>query len=459
MILSLSLGLSLGLGGNEAEAKGSRQFIAIDGAGNVGGQPALVHILAVVPVGGNAADVAQGALAAQGARPFTSADFSLTGLDWNDSPGADPDFVTVTQNYNPSGDPTPGSVGAAVLDASQVTWTAVAGSDLRIEKGDFNLLREPSLVRESRGRQFFDGENDAAWMDLKDPNTLGVTWSGTSGGVPEADVAMNTDFDWFTNGSDIDAETVFLHELGHVIGIGHSVVDGAVMEAVYDGERRGLHDDDKDAVLALYGAPNDAPVVTISSPVDGATITSGTTVDFSATASDTEDGDLTASLVWTSDIDGEIGSGGSFSTALSDATHTITASVVDNGLAADSDSISITVGDVDLSPGAVTVGSITYAWSGGRDRNKHLEATVTMLDVETNAPVEGVTVFATLDRVSGGVGSWDFAGATGADGTVVFKLIGAGNTDSCYNLTVTSITGVPWDDGQPAEPNACRPNP
>ena len=35
-----------------------------------------------------------------------------------------------------------------------------------------------------------------------------------------------------------------------------------------------------------------------------------------------------ASLDWTSDLDGQIGSGGSFSAVLSDGTHTITASVI-----------------------------------------------------------------------------------------------------------------------------------
>ena len=321
-------------------------------------------------------------------------------------------------------------------------------------------------MRETPGRQTFDGENTVAWMDLKGRNTLAVTWSGTSGGVPEADVAMNTDFDWFTNGSDIDAETVFLHELGHVIGIGHSVVSGAVMEAVYAGVRQGLDPDDEAAVLALYGAPNDAPVVEITSPADGASFDSLESISFSGSASDTEDVDatLTDDLVWTSDIDDEIGTGGSFSTTLNDGTHTITASVVDSGSVSGDDSISITVGDVDPPPpppGAVTVDSITYAWSGGRDANKHLEATVTMVDADTNAPVEGVTVFATLDRVED-AGSWDFAGATGADGTVVFKLIGAGNTDSCYDLDVTAITGAAWDEAPPSEEDlssACRPNP
>lgn len=173
-----------------------------------------------------------------------------------------------------------------------------------------------------------------------------------------------------------------------------------------------------------------------------------------------QDGDLTASLTWTSSIDDSIGTSGSFTTSLSDGVHIITASVVDSGSVSGNDSISITVGDVappPPPPGAVTVETITYAWSGGRDSNKHLEATVTMVDADTLAPVEGVTVFATLVRIEDG-SSWDFAGATAADGTVVFKLIGAGNTDSCYNLTVTSISGAEWDGGQLVKDvDECRP--
>jgi hypothetical protein len=92
--------------------------------------------------------------------------------------------------------------------------------------------------------------------------------------------------------------------------------------------------------------PNDPPVVTITSPADDDDpFDSGATISFAGTATDTEDGDLTASLVWTSDLDGQIGTGGSFSTTLNDGTHTITASVTDSGGLTGSDSISITVGE------------------------------------------------------------------------------------------------------------------
>ena len=88
---------------------------------------------------------------------------------------------------------------------------------------------------------------------------------------------------------------------------------------------------------------NDPPTVNITSPADGTTVTEGTSISFAGNASDPEDGDLTGSLSWSSDLDGSIGSGGSFSATLSVGTHTVTASVTDSGGLPASDNISVTV--------------------------------------------------------------------------------------------------------------------
>ena len=90
--------------------------------------------------------------------------------------------------------------------------------------------------------------------------------------------------------------------------------------------------------------PNTSPEVTISSPSTGANFTVGDSINFIGTANDNEDGDLTANLSWSSDLDGVIGSGGSFSTSgLSLGTHTITGSVTDAGSFPGSDVVTITV--------------------------------------------------------------------------------------------------------------------
>ncbi len=123
---------------------------------------------------------------------------------------------------------------------------------------------------------------------------------------------------------------------------------------------------------------NDPPVVSITSPENDASFGSGSEISFVGSASDTEDGDLTASLVWTSDLQQDpIGKGGSFNTVLSDGQHTITASVTDFGGLNGSDSITITVagqsvGDIVLSVTASKIRGTKYAnltWSGATSTN------------------------------------------------------------------------------------------
>jgi subtilisin len=125
------------------------------------------------------------------------------------------------------------------------------------------------------------------------------------------------------------------------------------------------------------GGGNNPPTVNITSPSDGASFASGTSINFAGSASDTEDGNLTSSLVWTSNLDGQIGSGGSFSAVLSDGTHSITASVTDSGGASGSDTVTITVGSsggggFSLSVTAYKIRGDKYAdltWSGATSTN------------------------------------------------------------------------------------------
>ena len=58
----------------------------------------------------------------------------------------------------------------------------------------------------------------------------------------------------------------------------------------------------------------------------------GININFSATASDDEDGDISADIAWSSNVDGPLGSGASINTAsLSLGAHVITAEVTDSG--------------------------------------------------------------------------------------------------------------------------------
>jgi large repetitive protein len=92
------------------------------------------------------------------------------------------------------------------------------------------------------------------------------------------------------------------------------------------------------------GPVNTAPTVDIATPANNASFTQGASVSFSASASDAEDGALSASIIWTSSRDGAIGSGASFSTtSLSVGTHTVTASVTDSGNLTTTDTVTVVV--------------------------------------------------------------------------------------------------------------------
>jgi hypothetical protein len=96
----------------------------------------------------------------------------------------------------------------------------------------------------------------------------------------------------------------------------------------------------------VEGSSNLPPNVTINSPADGLVVVEGTLVNFDGTADDVEDGDISASLTWSSNIDGALGVGATFSlSTLSVGTHTITAEVTDSGGLTGSSNVSLTVNE------------------------------------------------------------------------------------------------------------------
>lgn len=134
--------------------------------------------------------------------------------------------------------------------------------------------------------------------------------------------------------------------------------------AIYtDNRREGGGSGDSVDVYAVGtsvgGGGNAAPQVTITAPADGSSFPQGTAIGFAGTATDQEDGNLTAGLAWTSSRDGVIGSGGSFSATLSTGTHTVTAAVTDSGGLHGSSSITVTV------TGTSTCGGYHEDFEGG----------------------------------------------------------------------------------------------
>ena len=182
------------------------------------------------------------------------------------------------------------------------------------------------------------------------------------------------------------------------------------------------------------GGGNTPPTVSISSPANNASFSSGTSISFSGAAADAEDGSLTSSLVWTSNLDGQIGTGGSFSAVLSEGTHTITASVTDSGGLTGSASITVVVEAA--SGGTVTVTNLAGSSS------------------TINKNFWRATVVATIDpALSGAVvtGAWGSGASasctTDASGqctvTVTVRSTANSISFSVSNVTLAGYTYVP----------------
>ncbi|MBI2947142.1 MAG: S8 family serine peptidase [Verrucomicrobia bacterium] len=162
-----------------------------------------------------------------------------------------------------------------------------------------------------------------------------------------------------------------------------------------------------DADEAAPRPPVNAPAVAILSPANAALFDSGASVVFSGSGTDVEDGDLTASLVWTSSINGQIGTGGSFTATLNDGVHTITASATDANGNTGSASITITVGTPPPPPTlSVSVSTAKASYVNGET------ALITVTVTDGSNPVSGAAVHVVV---------------TSANGT---KLSGDGTTDS-----------------------------
>ena len=153
----------------------------------------------------------------------------------------------------------------------------------------------------------------------------------------------------------IYVENVAIHEFGHLLALGHSSVSGATMApsmvGYCDRTWLTLAGDDISAIESLYKpasgsgsltTTNTAPSVSITKPANNATLPAGT-ITFAGSAADTQDGNLTANLKWTSSLAGLIGYGATFSKTLAAGTHVIKATVSDSAGLTGSRQLTLTV--------------------------------------------------------------------------------------------------------------------
>ncbi|NNL54002.1 MAG: hypothetical protein HKP32_02485, partial [Woeseia sp.] len=102
---------------------------------------------------------------------------------------------------------------------------------------------------------------------------------------------------------------------------------------------------------------NTVPVVAINSPADGSSFEEYDTINFLASASDAEDGDLSSSISWSSDLDGYLGTGDDIFAMLSIGSHVITASVTDSASFVGSETIGVIINS---GPNTVYLSEVFY---------------------------------------------------------------------------------------------------
>jgi len=226
-----------------------------------------------------------------------------------------------------------------------------------------------------------NGKNEVFFRDESNGGMYGQTYWWSSGGtLVEADTVFYTGTVRFFADTATCTGTSYAiylqdataHELGHALGLGHSSVSTATMNpslGLCSTSGRTLDADDLAGIERLYPGgttpTNTAPVVTISAPASGSSALEGTSVSFAGSASDKEDGNITSGLVWTSSINGQIGTGASFTQSLSAGSHTVTASVTDRNGATSWKQTFLTVTSTAVtSPSSITLSARGYKVKG-----------------------------------------------------------------------------------------------
>lgn len=151
----------------------------------------------------------------------------------------------------------------SVIQASYDTWSDPSCSGFRVQYRGTT----------SNNWRSGDGVNTHQWIyssnqrpaELGGRETIGVTLSLYRGSsLVDGDILYNgIDHRWSTNPSrsgQVDAQSIITHEIGHQLGLGHTLVNGATMYPSYAGGTgpRTLSQDDIEGVCSLYpgsGAP------------------------------------------------------------------------------------------------------------------------------------------------------------------------------------------------------------
>jgi Matrixin len=163
-------------------------------------------------------------------------------------------------SYNGAGKPAGLSGDQAAVAAAAGTWSS-SGINFQFSGGGPTGAGTGAC---SGGG--LDSTNTVGWA-AQSGSVLAVTctWYQQSGNpfpAIEFDMQIDPEWTWTTGGAtQVDMESVMLHELGHALGLGHSAAGAASMFASYTAGtlKRSLHADDIAGGTAIYGAAGGPP--------------------------------------------------------------------------------------------------------------------------------------------------------------------------------------------------------
>lgn len=139
-----------------------------------------------------------------------------------------------------------------------------------------------------------DGVSEIFTREEANGSALAVTMCDGTSVSAGADVLFyDLGWTWRINGQDLDIRTVALHEMGHLLGLGHTSQANQVMLPNYHGVDRDLGADDIAGIQAIYGAkviPDVQIVLPPIGPVRGGTQVRVLGVNFGPGAQVTFDG-------------------------------------------------------------------------------------------------------------------------------------------------------------------------
>ncbi len=228
--------------------------------------------------------------------------------------------------------------GSGKRDADAFEANPLAAPVLHVEFVDASANQPPtaSISAPANGANFTVGDN--------------ISFTGTGTDPEDGDVTASLTWD-----SNLDGAIGTGGSFSTTLSEGTHTITATATDS---GSMTGLDT----ITVTISAAGNTPPTALISAPADGASFTVGDNTTFTGTGTDPEDGDVTASLTWDSNLDGTIGTGGTFSTTLSEGAHTITATATDSGSLTGLDSITISV----LPPGGGTT-TIAIPINSGND--------------------------------------------------------------------------------------------